>query len=216
MRHTPTIRTEGNRMQHTGRIFIVSAASGTGKTTLVSRLVQNQPRIRVCVSHTSRAPRGSEKDGEHYHFVTAAEFERMIGEGAFLEHANVFGNYYGTSTAALEALTAQGIDVILEIDVQGAEQVRRALPEATGIFILPPSFAVLAERLSGRGTDAPEVVFKRLTQARSEIEQAYLFDYVVVNDDLVQAEQDLLHIIRARHLRQSAQRSAIEAVLANP
>lgn len=203
-------------MHSTGRIFIITAASGTGKTTLVSRLVHNQPNIRVCVSHTSRAPRGNERDGEHYHFVTAAEFERLIGEGAFLEHAHVFGNYYGTSTAALEALTSQGMDVILEIDVQGAEQVRRILPEATGIFILPPSFAVLAERLSGRGTDAPEVVFKRLAQARNEIEQAYLFDYAVVNDDLVQAEQDLLHIIRAQHLQQSAQRTTIERILANP
>ncbi|MCP2040720.1 guanylate kinase [Neisseria sp. HSC-16F19] len=203
-------------MHTTGRIFIVSAASGTGKTTLVSRLVQNHPRIRVCVSHTSRAPRGSEENGVHYHFVTTAEFEQMIGEGAFLEHANVFGHYYGTSTAALEAITSQGMDVILEIDVQGAEQVRRALPEATSIFILPPSFAVLAERLSGRGTDAPEVVFKRLAQARNEIEQSYLFDYVVVNDDLIQAEHDLLHIIRAQHLQQAAQRHTIEAVLANP
>ena len=202
-------------MHKTGQIFIVSAASGTGKTTLVSRLTNNHANIRVCVSHTSRAPRGAEQNGIHYHFVSGSEFERLIGEGAFLEHANVYGHYYGTSTSSLNTLTQQGINVILEIDTQGAAQVRRSLPQACSIFILPPSFAALQQRLSGRGTDDAEVITKRLAKARSEIEQAYLFDYVVVNDDLVQAESDLLHIIKAHSLRQSAQQPLIERILAN-
>ncbi len=201
-------------MHTLGQIFIVSAASGTGKTTLVSRLVKQHDRIRVCVSHTSRAPRGAEQNGVHYHFVSATEFERMIGEGAFLEHANVYGHYYGTSMAALQQLTEQGLDVILEIDTQGAAQIRRLLPAARSIFILPPSFAVLAERLTGRGTDSAEVVAKRLDKARHEIEQAYLFDYVVVNDDLIQAEHDLLHIIKAQRLQQAQQAPFIQRLLA--
>lgn len=203
-------------MKNPGQIFIVSAASGTGKTTLVSRLIQQHQDIRVCVSHTSRAPRAAEQNGVHYHFVSDIDFERLIGEGAFLEHANVYGHYYGTSMSALRALTDNGVDVILEIDTQGATQVRKTLPEAIGIFILPPSFAALAERLIGRGTDAPAVIAKRLAKARAEIEQAYLFDYVVINDDLIQAEHDLLYIIRANHLRQAAQQPLIRRILANP
>ena len=202
-------------MHKPGQIFIVSAASGTGKTTLVSRLVANHSNIRVCVSHTSRAPRGAEQNGVHYHFVSASEFERLIGEGAFLEHANVYGHYYGTSMHSLNELVAQGSNVILEIDTQGAAQVRKSLPNACGIFILPPSFAVLTQRLSGRGTDSGEVIAKRLAKARDEIEQAYLFDYVVINDDLIQAETDLLHIIKAHSLQQSAQQAFIEQILAN-
>lgn len=200
-------------MQRTGHIFIISAASGTGKTTLVSRLTALHKDIRVCVSHTTRAPRGSEQNGVHYHFVRTDEFERMIGEGVFLEHAKVYGHYYGTSNTDLQRLTDAGVDVILEIDTQGAEQVRKTLPEATSIFILPPSFAILSERLSNRGTDAPEVVAKRLEKARNEIEQAYLFDYAVINDDLIQAEADLLHIIKAHRLTQSAQQARITHIL---
>ncbi len=199
-----------------GHIFIVSAASGTGKTTLVSRLLQQHPDIRVSVSHTTRPRRDGEEDGRHYHFVSQAEFETMIGEGAFLEFAQVFGNYYGTSTAQLQALTQQGVDVILEIDVQGAAQVRRALPEATSIFIAPPSLAVLASRLRGRGTDTEEVIAKRLAEARSEIEQAPLFDYLVVNDDVRQAEAALLHIIKAQRFLSAAQQPILTALLAEP
>ena len=202
-------------MHKPGQIFIVSAASGTGKTTLVSRLVANHSNIRVCVSHTSRAPRGAEQNGVHYHFISAGEFERLIGEGAFLEHANVYGHYYGTSIHSLNELVAQGSNVILEIDTQGAAQVRKSLPGACSIFILLPSFAALTQRLSGRGTDSGDVIAKRLAKARDEIEQAYLFDYVVINDDLIQAETDLLHIIKAHSLRQSAQQPFIEQILAN-
>ncbi len=197
----------------TGNIFIVSAASGTGKTTLVSRVLANHPDIKVSVSHTTRAPRGAEVDGEHYHFVDNARFEELIGQGAFLEFASVFGNYYGTSTAAVESLLQAGADVILEIDVQGAEQVRRALPHAISIFILPPSFQVLAQRLNDRGTDTPEVIEHRLQKAKGEIEQSFLFDYVVVNQDLVEAEMDLVHIIKSHRLSQAKQHKFIENLL---
>ena len=196
-----------------GNIFIISAASGTGKTTLVSRLLSAHADVRVSISHTTRAPREGERHGEHYYFVGTAEFEEMADAGGFLEHANVFGNYYGTSLAGLKALQNEGFDVILEIDVQGAQQVRRALPEAVGIFILPPSFAELAERLRGRGTDAPEVVEKRLRQARGEIEQSLLFDYIVVNRDLAEAEAQLGAIIRAHRQTLVRQQNFIEHLL---
>ncbi len=198
-----------------GNIFIISAASGTGKTTLVSRLTQHHDDIRVSVSHTTRAPRTGEEHGRHYYFVGTAEFEKLIGESAFLEHAKVFDNYYGTSVEGVNLLREQGYDVILEIDIQGAEQVRRVWPNVCSIFILPPSFKVLAERLTGRGTDSPEVVAKRLSKARREIEQAFLFDYVVVNNDLAEAEADLLSIIKSHRLKQSSQRLFVENLLEN-
>ena len=186
-----------------GNIFIISAASGTGKTTLVSRLLKNHDDIRVSVH------------GVHYHFVPKDEFESLIEQRAFLEHANVFGNYYGTSIAGVNSLSEEGYDVILEIDVQGAAQVRKSLPEASSIFILPPSFEVLAQRLIGRGTDSEEVIQTRLSKARHEIEQSVLFDYVVVNDDLDRAEADLFHIIKAGRLKKSAQQGFISNLLEN-
>jgi guanylate kinase len=196
-----------------GNIFIISAASGTGKTTLVSRLLSAHADVRVSISHTTRSPREGERNGEHYYFVGTAEFEGMIGKGEFLEHADVFGNYYGTSFSGLQTLQREGFDVILEIDVQGAEQVRRALPEAVSIFILPPSFAVLSERLRGRNTDSAEVIEKRLRQARGEIEQSLLFDYVVINRDLEEAEAQLSAIIRSQRQTQARQKNFIEGLL---
>ncbi|MDF7675645.1 guanylate kinase [Neisseriaceae bacterium ESL0693] len=201
-------------MSQPGQIFIVSAASGTGKTTLVSRMIAHQPFIRVSISHTTRPPRDGEQDGTHYHFVSIREFEDLIGQGAFLEHADVFGNYYGTSVNAVNSLIEQGFDVILEIDIQGAQQVRKQLPDAVSIFILPPSFAVLAERLMGRGTESKDVISRRLSKAHHEIEQAFLFDYVIINKELDQAEQDLLAIIRTSHLRGEKQQQTITDVLA--
>ena len=198
-----------------GNIFIISAASGTGKTTLVSRLLKNHDDIRVSVSHTTRQPREGEVHGVHYHFVPKDEFESLIEQRAFLEHANVFGNYYRTSIARVNSLSEEGYDVILEIDVQGAAQVRKSLPEASSIFILPPSFEVLAQRLIGRGTDSEEVIQTRLSKARHEIEQSVLFDYVVVNDDLDRAEADLFHIIKAGRLKKSAQQGFISNLLEN-
>ena len=188
-----------------GNIFVISAASGTGKTTLIARLLQHHSDIRVSVSHTTRAPRRGEENGKHYHFVSVPEFERMIEEGQFVEYAKVYGNYYGTSTQSLESLTRQGVDVILEIDTQGAEQIRRQLPQAYSIFIAPPSLATLEQRLHQRAADAPQVIAVRLAEARNEIEQARLFDYWVVNDDLASAEAALLHIIKSQRFHLESQ-----------
>ena len=188
-----------------GNIFVISAASGTGKTTLIARLLQHHSDIRVSVSHTTRAPRRGEENGKHYHFVSVPEFERMIEEGQFVEYAKVYGNYYGTSTQSLESLTRQGVDVILEIDTQGAEQIHRLLPQAYSIFIAPPSLVTLEQRLRQRAADAPQVIAVRLAEARNEIEQARLFDYLVVNDDLAAAEAALLHIIKSQRFHLESQ-----------
>ncbi|EGZ47275.1 guanylate kinase [Neisseria wadsworthii] len=203
------------RTPQKGNIFIISAASGTGKTTLVSRLLNRNKDICASVSHTTRQPREGEIDGKHYHFVNISQFEHLINQSAFLEYANVFGNYYGTSQESVEQLQNQGYDVILEIDVQGAEQIRRALPESISIFLLPPSFQSLSDRLRGRKTDSEEVIDKRLSEARNEIEQSLLFDYLVVNDNLDEAENNLLHIIKSNRLKQSNQKQFIENLLEN-
>ena len=198
-----------------GNIFVISAASGTGKTTLVSRLVQQHPNVRVSVSHTTRPPRAGEVTGQHYHFVSEEEFVRLAGEGAFLEHAQVFGNYYGTSYESVQSMCEQGYDVILEIDVQGAQQVRKALPEALSIFILPPSLAVLEQRLRQRQTDSEEVIARRLSEAVDEIQQALTFDYVVSNRSLQQAEEELWCIFQAARLLKRNHVASIEKVLQN-
>lgn len=200
-------------MQKYGHIFIISAPSGSGKTTLVSRLIKHNSNIRVCVSHTSRPPREGEVDGVSYHFVSKDEFRNMIYEGAFVEHASVYGNYYGTSSAELQSLIQQGYDVVLEIDTQGAEQIRHILPNAMSIFILPPSFSVLRERLEHRSTDSKEVIEARLARVRSEVEQAFLFDYIVVNDSLDEAEKDLLHVIRSHDLKRKQQEHFLQDFL---
>ena len=198
-----------------GNIFVISAASGTGKTTLVSRLVQQHPNVRVSVSHTTRLPRAGEVNGQHYHFVSEEEFVRLAGEGAFLEHAQVFGNYYGTSYESVQSMCEQGYDVILEIDVQGAQQVRKALPEALSIFILPPSLAVLEQRLRQRQTDSEEVIARRLSEAVDEIQQALTFDYVVSNRSLQQAEEELWCIFQAARLLKRNHVASIEKMLQN-
>jgi len=198
-----------------GNVFVISAASGTGKTTLVSRLVQQHPNVRVSVSHTTRPPRAGEVNGQHYHFVSEEEFVRLAGEGAFLEHAQVFGNYYGTSYESVQSMCEQGYDVILEIDVQGAQQIRKALPEALSIFILPPSLAVLEQRLRQRQTDSEEVIARRLSEAVDEIQQALTFDYVVSNRSLQQAEEELWCIFQAARLLKRNHVASIEKVLQN-
>ena len=198
-----------------GNVVVISAASGTGKTTLVSRLVQQHPNVRVSVSHTTRPPRAGEVNGQHYHFVSEEEFVRLAGEGAFLEHAQVFGNYYGTSYESVQSMCEQGYDVILEIDVQGAQQVRKALPEALSIFILPPSLAVLEQRLRQRQTDSEEVIARRLSEAVDEIQQALTFDYVVSNRSLQQAEEELWCIFQAARLLKRNHVASIEKVLQN-
>ncbi|ULJ70104.1 guanylate kinase [Wielerella bovis] len=198
-----------------GNVFIISAASGTGKTTLVTRLINHNPDIRVSVSHTTRPAREGETHGKHYYFVSREEFSQLIEQSAFLEHAEVFGHFYGTSAAALKEMCQQGFDVILEIDVQGAEQVRKAMPDAVSIFILPPSMEVLEQRLRQRQSDSEEVIMRRLNEAEQEIQHAFAFDYIVTNRDLVQAETDLLHIFKAAKLSLRNQTTAVEKVLQN-
>lgn len=196
-----------------GNIFVVSAASGTGKTSLTGALAAINANVQVAISHTTRKPRDGEINGMHYHFVDTATFEQMIGDGAFIEHAHVHGNYYGTSVHEVEKIRNQGTDVILEIDVQGAEQVRRQMPDAVSVFILPPSMDALRQRLISRGTEDAAQLNLRLQNARQEFEQASLFDYLVVNDDLPTATQDLMHIVYATRLRQSNNNVALISLM---
>ena len=181
-------------------LFIVSAPSGSGKSTLVGELFRQVPGLRFSVSYTTRAPRGSEQDGREYHFIDRAHFEAMIAAGAFLEHAQVFGNYYGTAWASLEAARSQGDDLVLDIDVQGAQQVKARMPEAVSIFIAPPDRQQLAWRLPSRDLDAPEVVAQRLGDAAQEIAAYNRYDYVVINDRLEESVGRLCAIVRCRRL----------------
>jgi guanylate kinase len=188
-----------------GTLFIVAAPSGAGKTSLVRRLLANDPAIRLSVSYTTRAARPGEANGRDYHFVARAEFEQMRTRGELLESAEVHGNLYGTSRAWIERENRAGSDILLEIDWQGAVQVRRLMPAAVGIFILPPSIEALAERLQQRGTDTPEVIAGRLQVARDEIGHVDEFDYVIINKDFEVAVQDLQAIVRAERLSLRAQ-----------
>ena len=188
-----------------GHLYIVTAPSGAGKTTLVRLLLENDPGIRLSISSTTRPPRTGEQDGREYHFVSVPDFLDKIERGDFLEWAEVHGNYYGTSKRWIEAEIAAGRDVLLEIDWQGAQQVRKFFPAAIGVFILPPSMEELARRLSGRGTDAAEVVSRRLAAARDEMRHVSEFDYVIINDDLQQALDDLLSVARASRLHYATQ-----------
>jgi len=185
--------------------FVVAAPSGTGKTTVCRRVAEQDARIEFSISHTTRTPRQGERDGVHYHFVTRQEFASLAGDGAFLESAEYNGNLYGTSWAAIEAPLEQGRDVLLEIEVQGAAQVRERREDARSIFLLPPSMKVLRERLRGRGTDAPEQVEKRLAWAeRVELEAGRRFDYAVVNDDLDVCVADVRSILEGERAGHSA------------
>ena len=188
-----------------GNIFIVTAPSGAGKTTLVAALLAADKQVQLSVSYTTRAPRAGEPHGRHYHFVDRATFESMIDRGDFLEYAEVYGNYYGTSETWIREQLSTGRDILLEIDWQGAQQVRRTFPEAIGIFILPPSVEVLEHRLRGRGKDDEATMQKRLAAARSEIDHVAEFDYVVVNEELDEAVRDLVSVVRAERLTQLQQ-----------
>lgn len=196
-------------------MFIISAPSGAGKTSLVAAMLKSDPQLQVSVSHTTRASRPGEQDGVNYHFVDRARFEGMIAEGGFLEHAEVFGNYYGTSQQWVDDTLASGRDVILEIDWQGAAQVRHLRPDALSIFILPPSREALQSRLTGRGQDAPEVIARRLQEASEECSHCHEFDYIVVNDVFDQALADLLSVVRVSRLRQARQQSAQAELIAS-
>ncbi len=197
------------------RLFVISAPSGAGKTSLVKALLQRLPDLRVSTSHTTRAPRPNEEDGREYFFVTAERFAQLVNEGAFLEHARVFDNHYGTSVGQLREKLAAGHDVILEIDWQGARQVRAALPGCTTIFVLPPSLDALKARLNGRATDSQAVIARRLADAVSDMSHWAEFDYVVVNDDFEEAVRQLMAIIGGAGAPFLAGRPELGATLAN-
>lgn len=197
------------------RLFVISAPSGAGKTSLVKALLQRLPDLRVSTSHTTRKPRPNEENGREYYFVSTAEFDRMVAENAFLEHAQVFDNFYGTSLGQLREKLAAGHDVILEIDWQGARQVREALPGCTTIFILPPSLQALKARLNGRGTDSPEVIARRLADAVADMSHWQEFNYVVVNDNFEQAVDELVAIVQGSGEAYRVPRPDLTSVLAN-
>lgn len=192
----------------TGLLFIVAAPSGAGKTSMVQALLARDPRVRLSISYTTRAPRPGEVDGCHYHFVTRAAFEQMLERSAFMESALVHGNYYGTAEGWVRERLAAGDDILLEIDWQGAAQVRRRLPESTGIFILPPSVEALAQRLRARAQDSEEIIARRLAAAREEMSHAGEFDYVIINDVFDRAVNDLCAVVRASRLRTAVQFAA--------
>lgn len=198
-----------------GTLFIVSAPSGAGKTSLVAALVQQVPGLRISVSHTTRPCRPGEVDGVNYHFVDREQFMASVEAGRFLEHAEVFGNLYGTSQDWVEAMLAEGQDVILEIDWQGAAQVRRLMPDAVSIFILPPSVEVLAQRLRNRGSDVDDVIARRLAGAREEMSHYPEFDFLVINDDFQRALEDLTAIVAAQRLTQRRQQARLAPMLEN-
>lgn len=199
----------------TGKLFIITAASGTGKTSLVKELLATTNNLTVSISHTTRQPRPAENDGEHYHFVDKATFESLISQSAFLEYAQVFENYYGTSRQAVETLLNQGVDVILEIDWQGALQVKEKFAEAVMIFILPPTRNALQSRLSNRGQDSDEVIQKRLAGSITEMRQYDKFDYVVINDDFAVALSDLQSIIKTHRLSTKVQQQRNAKLIAD-
>jgi guanylate kinase len=202
-----------------GCLFVVAAPSGGGKTSLVKALLEREPGMRLSVSYTTRPPRPGERDGVDYHFVDEPTFATLKDRGEFLEHALVHGNWYATSATWLRKEVEAGHDVLLEIDWQGARQVRSLIPGAVLIFILPPSLALLKERLEKRGQDSPEVIARRLENAREEMRHCGEFDYVIMNQDFARAVDDLSVIVRAARLaapRQQARHAAVVAHLLHP
>jgi len=198
----------------TGTLYIISAPSGAGKTSLVKALLQVIEHITVSVSHTTRPSRVGETDGVDYHFVDKSTFEGLLNNQQFLEHAQVFDNYYGTAQKSVETLLNQGTDVILEIDWQGAEQVRKIFTEAVGVFILPPSRAELEQRLQGRGQDSEAIIQRRMRDAVNEMCHYAPFDYLVINDDFETALSELQAIVQTQRLRMSVQSQRQASLLA--
>lgn len=196
----------------TGHLYIVAAPSGAGKTTLVRLLLEQDPGICLSISTTTRLPRPGEQEGRAYHFVDVPVFLERVGNGDFLEWAEVHGNYYGTSKSWISEQMAAGRDVLLEIDWQGAQQVRKVFPDAIGVFILPPSLETLQVRLSCRGTDSPETIARRIAAARDEMRHVDEFDYVIINDDLHQALANLRSVISSSRLQYESQRQRHSAL----
>ena len=198
-----------------GTLYIVSAPSGAGKSSLINALLETNPiyDMKVSVSHTTRGMRPGEEHGVHYNFVSVEEFQELVEQGAFLEHAEVFGNYYGTSRPWIEQQLNKGIDVFLDIDWQGARQIRKQMPQAKSLFILPPSKEELERRLNARGQDSDAVIARRMEEARSEISHYNEYDYVIVNDDFDVALMDFRAIIRAERLKQDKQAAKYNSML---
>ncbi|WP_038175417.1 guanylate kinase [Vibrio pacinii] len=198
-----------------GTLYIVSAPSGAGKSSLISAMLETNPTyaMKVSVSHTTRGMRPGEQDGIHYHFVQKDLFEELIEKGEFLEYAEVFGNYYGTSRVWIENNLEKGIDVFLDIDWQGARQIRQQMPQAKSLFILPPSNGELERRLNARGQDSEAVIAKRMAEAKAEISHYREYDYVIINDDFDNALMDFKAIIRAERLKQDKQADKYKGML---
>lgn len=196
-----------------GNLFVVVAPSGAGKTSLVNDLLQREPGMRLSISYTTRAPRDGELNGREYHFVAREQFEKMIAAGDFLEHANVFGNYYGTSRRWIEEQLSGDHDVLLEIDWQGAQQLRKLFPHMVGIFIMPPSLKELRRRLQARGKDSPETIERRLSGAREDISHVLEFEYIIVNETFESAVADLIAVVRAARLARARQSVRLASLL---
>ena len=194
-------------------VFIISAPSGSGKSTLVSRLLSRDPSLMFSVSYTTRKPRGNEVDGEDYCFVSREDFERMAAGGEFLEHACVFGNYYGTHRGILEKARAAGRDLVLDIDVQGARQLKVAIPEAISVFVLPPSRDVLEQRLRARSQDSEEVIQRRLQGAAAEVRNYTQYDYVLINREIEESTARLASIVKAERLRKARMEEEVRPIL---
>lgn len=198
-----------------GCLFIVSAPSGAGKSSLVNAVLAREPEISLSISFTSRGPRPAERHAQHYHFVSEEAFRSMIAAGDFFEYAQVHGDYKGTARQSVEPFLESGRDVLLEIDWQGARQVREKVPDCVSIFILPPSREELERRLRTRGQDSEETILRRLADSRGDMSHAHEFDYIVINDDFDRATDDLIAIVRAQRLYRSAQLVRHEALLAS-
>ncbi len=188
-----------------GSLYIISAPSGAGKTSLISQLIKQDSTVKVAISHTTRPMRDGEENGKHYHFINSDNFKSKIKQNAFLEYAQVFGNYYGTSHQSIDHQLESNHDVILEIDWQGAQQVRKLRPDAISVFILPPSVKALEQRLYGRGQDAQSVIKTRLGQAREDMSHYHEFDYIVINDNFDTAIEDLASIFKCQRMKLTKQ-----------
>ena len=194
-------------------VFVISAPSGSGKSTLVQRLLKDVPRLTFSISYTTRPPRGAERDGESYHFISRNEFEECVARGEFLEHANVFGNHYGTHRSTLEQAHREGKDLVLDIDVQGARQLKKKIPAAVSIFILAPSRQILEQRLRARSQDSEAVIQRRLHDAAEEIRNYSQYDYVLVNREVESSVDTLVSIVKATRSRRDRMEEQIRPIL---